>query len=108
MKDVIKINLAPLPLKEFNDRKEDFKLLGLSLAMESFKDKTKLCLLRPVPKPPWENVHNNFVLGILWTPQGKYSAMVVEDKILEKGSFILCQNLAIVVLRMKKEILTRG
>jgi hypothetical protein len=37
------------------------------------KDKTKLCQLRPVPKPPWENVATDFVLGILWTHQQKYS-----------------------------------
>jgi len=33
-----KIILAPLPFNEFNDRKEEFKLLGLSLAKEPFKD----------------------------------------------------------------------
>lgn len=56
VKDVIEIKLAPLPVNEFNDGEEVFKLLGLSLTMEPFKDKTKSCLLRPVPKPPWENV----------------------------------------------------
>ncbi|RHN65710.1 putative transcription factor interactor and regulator CCHC(Zn) family [Medicago truncatula] len=55
VKDVIK--LAPLPL---NDGKGEFKLLGLSLAKEPFKDKTKLCLLCPIPKPPWENVGTDF------------------------------------------------
>jgi len=55
-KDVIEIKLAPLPLNEFNDRKDEYKLLGLSIAKEQFKDKTKLCLLRPIPKPPWEVV----------------------------------------------------
>jgi hypothetical protein len=54
LKDEIKIKLTRLPLNEFNDRKEEFNLLGLSLAKEPFKDKTKLCLLRPVPKPPWK------------------------------------------------------
>jgi len=62
---MIKINLALLQLNEFNDRKEEFKLLELSLEKEPFKDKTKLCLLCPVPKPPWENVGTNFILGTL-------------------------------------------
>jgi hypothetical protein len=62
LKDEIKIKLTRLPLNEFNDRKEEFNLLGLSLAKEPFKDKTKLCLLRPVPKPPCENVGTYFVL----------------------------------------------
>ena len=65
VKDVIEIKLATLPLNEFNDEKEEFKLFGLSLGKGPFKDKTKLCLLRPVPKPPWENVGTNFVLGLL-------------------------------------------
>jgi hypothetical protein len=56
VKDVIEIKLAPLPVNEFNDGEEVFKLLGLSLTKEPFKDKTKSCLLRPVPRPPWENV----------------------------------------------------
>jgi hypothetical protein len=79
VKDVIEIKLAPLPVNKFNDGKEEFKLLGLSFAKKPFKDKTKLCLLRPVPKPPWEKFGSDFVLGILWTWQHKYSKMVVED-----------------------------
>jgi len=62
VKDVIKIKLAPLLLNEFNDGKVEFKLLGLSLAKEPFKDNTKLCLFRPVPKPPWENVATDLSL----------------------------------------------
>jgi len=69
VKDVIEIKLAPLPLNKFNDGKEEFKLLGLSFIKKPFKDKTKLFLLRLVPKPPWENVGTDFVLGILWTRQ---------------------------------------
>jgi len=83
MKYVIEIKVPPLPLNEFNDGKEEFKLLGLSLAKKPFKDKTKLCLIRPVPKPPWENVGTDFVLGVLWTPKQKDFEMVVEDKFLE-------------------------
>jgi hypothetical protein len=87
VKDVIEIKLAPLQLNEFNDRKVEIKLLGLSLGKKPFKDKEKLCLLRPIPKPPWENVGTDFVLGILWIQQQKYSEMIVEDKFLENGSF---------------------
>jgi len=108
MKDVIEIKLTPQSLNEFNDGKEKFKLLGLSLAKETFKDKTKLCLLCLVPKPPWENDGTDFVLGILWTRQQKYSEMVVEGKFLEMAHLILCQKVTIVVLRTKKKILTRG
>jgi hypothetical protein len=80
VKHVIKINLTPLPHNEFNDRKEKFDLLGLSLTKEPFKDKTKLCLLRPVPKPPLENVGTYFVLGILWTLQQKYSEILTRGQ----------------------------
>jgi len=69
VKDVIEIKLAPLPLNKFNDEKEEFKLLGISFSKKPFNDKTKLCLLRPVPKPPWEKFGSDFVLGILWTQQ---------------------------------------
>jgi len=71
VKDVIEIKLAPQPLNEFNDGKVEFKLLGISLAKESFKDKTKLHMSRLVPKPPWEDVIINFTLGLLWIPKHK-------------------------------------
>jgi hypothetical protein len=59
---VIEIKLAPLPFNEFNDRKEEFKLLGLSLTKEPFEDKRKLYMPRPIPKPPWEVVSMDFPL----------------------------------------------
>ncbi|KEH22650.1 Gag-Pol polyprotein/retrotransposon, putative [Medicago truncatula] len=72
----IKTKLARLPLNQFNEGKDGCKSLELSHTKEPFKDKTKLCLLRPVPKPPWENVGSYFVLGILWTLQQKYSEIL--------------------------------
>ncbi|KEH17040.1 hypothetical protein MTR_0050s0090 [Medicago truncatula] len=89
LKDVIEINLAPLPLNEFNDGKKEFKQLGLSLAKEPFKKKTKLYISRLDPKPPWEDVTINFSLGLLWTRKLKDSKMVVEDKSSKMAHFII-------------------
>jgi hypothetical protein len=76
VKDEIKTKLARIPLNEFNEGNNGCKSLELSLTKEPFMEKIKLCLLRPVPKPPWENVRTDFVLGILWTLQQKYSVVL--------------------------------
>lgn len=76
-KDVIKINLAPLRLNEFNEGKEEFK--SLLVLTEPFKEKTKLYMPRPVPKPPWEDVTIDISLGSLWSQHLKDSKMVVEN-----------------------------
>jgi len=68
--DEIKIKLVCLPI---NEGKEEFKTLGLFVAKESFKDKTKLHMHRLVPKPPWEDVIVDFSLGLLRTQQQKDS-----------------------------------
>jgi hypothetical protein len=52
--DVTEIKLTLLLLNEFNERKEEFKPLKLLVTKEQFKEKTKLYMPRPVPKPPWE------------------------------------------------------
>jgi len=70
---VIKIKMAPLLLNEFNDGKVKFKQLWTFTRKGTIKDNTKLCLLRPVPKPSLENVGPNDVLGLLWTQQQKDS-----------------------------------
>lgn len=106
---VIKIKLAPLLLNEFNEGKEEFKLLELLVTKELFMDKTKLYMPRSIPKPPSEDVTIDFSLGLLWTRKLKDSKMVVEDMFSKIGHFILCQKVTIVVLRrMNKKILTQG
>jgi len=88
--DGIKIKLAPLPINEYNEVTKEFKSFDVLVTKEIFKEKTKLYMSRPVPKPPWEDVTIDFSLGILWTMQQKYSEMIVKDKFLENGYFILC------------------
>ncbi|RHN63327.1 hypothetical protein MtrunA17_Chr4g0057101 [Medicago truncatula] len=58
----IKIKLARLPLNEFIEGKEEFKLLELLVTKEPLKETTKLCMSRPIPKPPWEVVSMDFSL----------------------------------------------
>jgi len=71
VKDVIKINLTPLPLNEFNEGKVEFKSLEFMVTKEPMKDTTKLCMSRSIPKPHWEVVSMDFSLGLLWTRQQK-------------------------------------
>ncbi|KEH18242.1 hypothetical protein MTR_8g015130 [Medicago truncatula] len=58
----IKIKLARLPLNEFIEGKEEFKLLELLVTKEPLKETTKLYMSRPIPKPPWEVVSMDFSL----------------------------------------------
>jgi len=88
VKDVIKIKLAPLLLNEFNEGKKKFKPLELLVTKELFKDKTKSCLLRLVPKSPFENVGTDFVLRILWTQQQNDSKVIVKDIFSTQGRMI--------------------
>ena len=52
----IKIKLARLPLNKFNEGKDKCKSLELLVKKEPLKESTKLCMSRPLPKPPWEVV----------------------------------------------------
>ena len=85
---VIKIKMAPLLLNEFNEGKKKFKPLELLVTKELFKDKTKSCLLRLVPKSPFENVGTDFVLRILWTQQQNDSKVIVKDIFSTQGRMI--------------------
>jgi hypothetical protein len=73
LKDLIKINLAPLLLNEFNEGKEEFKSLDILVTKEPLKDTSKLCMCHPIPKPPWKVISMDFSLGLLWSPQQKDS-----------------------------------
>jgi len=64
VKDVIKIKFAPLPLNEFNEGKKGFKPLEPLVTNEPFKEKKRLYMSRPIPKPPWEVVSMDFSLGL--------------------------------------------
>lgn len=65
--DVIEIKLAPLLLNEFNKGKDECKSLELLVTKEPLKHTSKLCMSRPIPKPPWEVVSMDFSLGLLWS-----------------------------------------
>jgi len=47
--------------------KDECKSLKLLVTKEPLKDTTNLCMIRPIPKPPWEVVSMDFPLGLLWS-----------------------------------------
>jgi len=67
VKDEIKTKLARLPLKEFNEGKDECKSLEVFVTKEPLKYTTKLCMSRLIPMPPWEVGRMDYFLGLLWS-----------------------------------------
>jgi len=65
VKDGVKIKLVPLPPNAFDEGKNDSKLIVSLVLKEPYKDKTKFCMSRLIPKPPCEVVSMDFSFGLL-------------------------------------------